>query len=95
MLEETLKQSAVSLNFIDIEKAHAAPPIPQLAKGESSKLYTKFHYSTLRPIRVDEAGRVANWPTGFLDDDVKESQRLLDIMYGHRQAGGDDDDERL
>jgi hypothetical protein len=31
---------------------------------------------------VDEHGRIDNWPEGFMDDDVKESRRLLDAMYG-------------
>ncbi len=50
-----------------------------------------YQYSRLRRLQVDEKGRIDNWPEGFLDDDVQESQRLLDIMYGGGNA--EDDDE--
>ena len=36
----------------------------------------------LEPLKVDGHGRIENWPEGFMDDDVRESRRLLDIMYG-------------
>jgi len=41
-----------------------------------------YHYSTLQPLRVNEAGRIDNWPPGFMDDDLREASRLMDIMYG-------------
>jgi len=41
-----------------------------------------YRYSTLKPIEIDERGRIQNWPPGFMDDDVQESRRLIDIMYG-------------
>jgi hypothetical protein len=39
-------------------------------------------YSCLREIEVDEEGRVANWPAGFMNDHLKLSGRLFDVMYG-------------
>lgn len=40
-------------------------------------------YSVMTSIAVDDQGRITNWPSGFLDEQVKEARRLLDIMYGH------------
>ena len=83
ILEEELKQAEVQIYFTDldgIETAHC--------QGEK----TTFAYSALKPIAVDGRGRIANWPDGFLGDDVRESQRLLDIMYGGPDSGGDDDE---
>ena len=42
-----------------------------------------YRTSKLDPLDVDEQGRIENWPVGFMDDDVRESRRLLDIMYGN------------
>ncbi|MCA9229604.1 MAG: DUF3696 domain-containing protein [Planctomycetales bacterium] len=74
ILEEQIGQAEVQICFADIEK--------------SEKQYQSFHkrvffyhYSTLTPMEIDEQGRIKNWPRGFLDDDVKESQRLMEIMY--------------
>ena len=39
------------------------------------------HYSTLNSLQVNERGQIQNWPEGFMDDDLKESQRLMNIMY--------------
>ncbi len=57
--------------------------------ARNSKPIVKFCGTVLTPIEIDRQGRIANWPEGFLDDDVRESQRLLAIMYG----GGDEDDD--
>ena len=48
-----------------------------------------FRGSSLTLIQVDEEGTISNWPDGFLDDDVRESQRLIDIMYGRRHSSDD------
>ena len=50
-----------------------------------------YHYSTLTPLSINEQGQIANWPEGFMDDDVKESQRLLDIMYGASKRKHEDE----
>ena len=42
------------------------------------------------PVEVDDRGRIANWPDGFLDVDLHESQRLIDIMYGSAMEQGED-----
>jgi len=52
-----------------------------------------YRYSQLRPLTVDQHGRIDNWPEGFMDDDVKESRRLLDAMYGMPEDTLDDDGE--
>ena len=38
-------------------------------------------WSQLTPLKVDDRGRISNWPLGFMDDDVKESRRLIETMY--------------
>ena len=38
-------------------------------------------YSKIEPLKVDEQGRIDNWPAGFLDESLKESQRLMKIVY--------------
>lgn len=68
ILEESIAigQQKIGIYFTDIEQEEDA-----------------FRYSTLKEIETDEkTGRIKNWPVGFLDDDLKESQRLFDIMYG-------------
>ena len=59
--------------------------------GPYPECEVQFRHSTLNKLQVDERGRIANWPEGFMDDDVKESQRLLDIMYGGNEEGDDED----
>lgn len=54
---------------------------------------TPFFGSRLEAIRTDAHGHIINWPSGFLDEDVRESQRLLDIMYGGASFVERDDDE--
>lgn len=34
----------------------------------------------METIKVDDSGRIYNWPAGFMDEDLKESQRLIDSM---------------
>jgi ABC-type polar amino acid transport system ATPase subunit len=49
-----------------------------------------YRMASLKRLDVDAKGRIANWPDGFLDDDVRESRRLLEIMYGGSR--GEDED---
>jgi energy-coupling factor transporter ATP-binding protein EcfA2 len=49
-----------------------------------------YQCSTLDHLRTNKRGQIENWPEGFMDDYVKESRRLFDIMYG---ANSVDDDE--
>lgn len=37
--------------------------------------------STLDLLQINDQGQIANWPEGFMDDDMKESRRLMDAMY--------------
>ncbi len=78
-LEEEIAQSQVQIYFAGLEEE------------ESPLLKSGFQSSKLEPIQTDSRGRIANWPEGFLDADVRESQRLMDIMYGHGDQGEDDD----
>jgi predicted ATPase len=38
--------------------------------------------SSLELLRTNAQGQIDNWPEGFMDDDMKENQRLMHIMYG-------------
>ena len=44
-----------------------------------------YHNSTLEPLQINDQGQISNWPEGFMDDDVKESRRLMDAMYGRER----------
>ncbi len=48
-----------------------------------------YSNASLTRIRINDRGQVANWPNGFMDDEVRESRRLLDSMYRRP----DEDDE--
>ena len=65
MLEEDIKQEALSIQFASLKK----PYYPEAS-------------SVLEPLRINDHGQIENWPAGFLDDDIKESRRLFEIMYG-------------
>ncbi|HEX3599070.1 MAG TPA: AAA family ATPase [Lacipirellulaceae bacterium] len=77
ILEESIAigQSKIGIYFASVDKSEEG-----------------YHYSTLEPIKIDErTGRVANWPPGFMDDDVIESRRLLDVMYPPSDIAEDDE----
>ena len=78
-LEEDIAQSQVQIYFVGLET------------NDSPPLESEFQSSKLEPIQTDNRGRIANWPEGFLDADVRESQRLMDIMYGNADEEEDDD----
>lgn len=67
ILAEDIPQGQVAIYFTSLK-----------FEGTSSP----YHYSSLDPIAVNERGQISNWPRGFMDDDVKESRRLLDNLYG-------------
>lgn len=81
VLEEDLPQADVRIYFTNLTES---------VQSEKGNFRAKFRYSTLCPISIDDRGRISNWPDGFLDEDVRESQRLLDIMYGGPDSGDDD-----
>ena len=55
-----------------------------------SKSQYGYHYSSLNPLQINGRGQIANWPEGFMDDDLKEAKRLMNIMY---DTPFDDDEE--
>ena len=79
ILSEEISQSQVQIYFTKL-----GPIAHEGAGGE-------FSESTLEPIRTDSRGRISNWPEGFLDADVRESQQLMDIMYGGNDQEEPDD----
>ena len=79
ILSEEISQSQVQIYFTKLVSiAH---------EGAGAE----FSESTLEPIRTDSRGRISNWPEGFLDADVRESQQLMDIMYGGNDQEEPDD----
>ena len=48
--------------------------------------------SVLTPYGVDARGQIV-WPEGFMDESIKESQRLMDVMYGRRRAARGEGEE--
>ncbi len=83
LLDEDLPQSNVHIYFAALNRT---------AQCNLETIAIEFHGSSLEQLKVDSKGRIANWPKGFLDEDLHESQRLLDIMYGNTK-GAEDDDE--
>jgi len=66
ILQEEIAQAQVQIAFASLTK----------------DAEQRVAWSTLERVQVNERGQVANWPEGFMDDDIRESRRLIDIMYG-------------
>lgn len=84
ILQEELPQTGVQIYFTELRPCEIAGTFTEPMS---------FVGSVVNPIEVDQHGRIANWPEGFLDDDVRESQRLMDVMYGRDGEEDDDDNE--
>jgi len=67
--EEKLPQSWVNVFFVDEEQV------------EGKDIWT----SKIDRLWLDNQGAISNWPKGFLDDDVLESEALMRAMYGTRR----------
>ena len=50
-----------------------------------------YHRAVLEALRVDDHGRIENWPEGFMDESVREARRLMDAMYGPAPPPEEDD----
>ena len=83
LLNEDLPQSWVHIYFAGLN------PTAQCFYEANS---IEFDGSSLEQVKIDAKGRIVNWPAGFLDEDLHESQRLLDIMYGSTKGEPDDDE---
>ena len=83
VLEEQIAQSQIQIYFVELADSIAVP---------FSGVTVSFRGSSLSRVRMDERGRIANWPSGFLDDDIRESQRLMEIMYGDLAQEGENDE---
>ncbi len=79
ILQEDISQEAVRIHFTDVDL--------------DSPSHTALGYasSRIQVIEINERGQIQNWPVGFMDDDIRESRRLLDLMYG--TPGGDEGEE--
>lgn len=68
------KQSSVGINFTRLE--------PNDQHG--------FMHAAVAKLKINDEGEIANWPKHFLDDDLKESRRMFDAMFGTEPEDGDD-----
>lgn len=92
ILEESISQAEVQIYFASLaDQATAGFEFGDHSGATRRQYDVTFVGSSIEAIRIDSRGRIANWPTGFLDEDVRESQRLMDVMYG--QTTDEDDDE--
>jgi hypothetical protein len=81
VLAEELKQEAVRLYFTRVDTESEFYREPRVAS------------SVLERVEIDERGQIRNWPEGFLDADIRESRRLLDVMYGSPIQDVEEDEE--
>lgn len=75
-----LGQQNLGLYFV-----HSKPVIVQNQPLNSPRGATRqivYRSASLQRLTVDETGHIDNWPAGFLGDDLAESQRLFEVMYG-------------
>ncbi len=79
ILTEEIPQSWVGIWFCENE---IADNNDQQIKNNQRKY--NFQTSTINMLRVDSNGRIMNWPKGFLDDDLKEAELLMQVMYGRK-----------
>jgi predicted ATPase len=94
VLSEELTQEAVRLYFARIhsESKHIGNRLEWINRETSEIWPFAVAYSVLEPVEIDERGRIRNWPDGFLDADILESRRLIDVMYGNPPDDRDADD---
>lgn len=88
ILEEEVTQSDVKIYFTRLE----TPPL-QDGTEIPQEVKDTIKSSFLEEIKINEKGQIANWPKGFLDVDILESQRLIDAMYGAMLKEKDSNDE--
>jgi hypothetical protein len=95
ILSEELKQEAVRLYFCSLNSSEPKHPwrFHVFENIEAAQDWPRpVAFSVLERVEIDEQGRVRNWPDGFLDADVRESRRLLDVMYGNPSDDRDADE---
>ncbi|MGQ0414937.1 DUF3696 domain-containing protein [Bacillus sp. HC-TM] len=44
------------------------------------------NYNTIRELKIDEFGNIADWPEGFFEEDYNEVLKLRDSLY--KKQGG-------
>lgn len=50
----------------------------------------EIKHAKVQPLTIDENGEIDNWPDGFLDDDLKESRKMFNSIYGTESEDDDD-----
>ena len=91
ILEEDIPQSGIQMCFVSLDRNRNCEIITHFL-GRDRSVKNRFAGSSLAPIAFDSRGRITNWPKGFLDEDILESQRLMEIMYGGFKADEEQDD---
>jgi hypothetical protein len=96
ILSEELKQEAVRLYFCQLDSSNPKHPwiFSDFENIEAAQDWPRpVAFSVLERVEIDDQGRVRNWPDGFLDADIRESRRLLDLMYGTPSDDRDADED--
>ena len=84
ILEEAIPQEWVRIFFTRLEPAAWPHDVePKEAAGTHSCCC-----SVMERIRLDDRGRIQNWPQGFMDEDIAEFERLMQALPSE-----DDEDE--
>jgi hypothetical protein len=81
ILSEESGQNLFSINFVGVR-------VDEVEEDGGSR---RFKHSVVKPISLNDRGQITNWPDGFLDEDIGESQRLMDVMYGGLSASQNED----
>ena len=68
ILQEEIPQEWVRVYFSSLKK-----------QEDSGRAYSK-----LEQIKIDEQGRIAEWPKGFMDTDMIEFERFMNAIYKNR-----------
>ena len=96
VLSEELRQEAVRLYFARVhwESKHMGNTLDWINRETSEVWPRPVAYSVLETVQIDKRGRIRNWPDGFLDADILESRRLIDVMYGSPLDDRDMDEDQ-
>lgn len=87
IMDEDIPQSGIGIYFVGSDWIYDDVSV------DSETVKMRFKVSSLDEIKIDDSGQIANWPEGFLDDDIKESKEVLRRMYPELGLTFEDDDE--
>lgn len=74
ILSEEISQSSCNIYFTKLKLNENVK-----FSGSDQNAYCSY----IEKILINEQGHIENWPEGFMDVRLKESQRLMEVMYGY------------